>query len=221
MGEGLVLESGTHSDLIEADGAYARLVQAQKLREGRETGGVDSDGVSEDKHDIEKEAREEIPLGRKNTGHSLASEILEQKRKAMEASGQNGEEEALGIFYLFRRMAPLVRDQWKNYLLGAMFACCTCVIFLCNPFSHITFLVTGMVYPAFGVVYAKGITGFSLQDPHARRFAGDRSALWYVYYAQKTHLIVTLFSLGSSLSPSSQHCQLVSKTICLHMLLRC
>jgi len=44
-----------------------------------------------------------------------------------------------------------------------------------------------MVYPAFGVVFANGITGFSLTDNHARRVAGDRNALWCVYYAQKTY----------------------------------
>jgi len=127
MGDGLVLESGTHNDLIQAGGAYARLVQAQKLREGHENSAlVESDNVSE--HDMEKAAREEIPLGRKNTGHSLASEILEQKRKAMEASGQDKEED-LGLFYLFKRMAPLIRDQWKNYFLGAIFACRTSFIF--------------------------------------------------------------------------------------------
>jgi len=128
MGDGLVLESGTHNDLIQAGGAYARLVQAQKLREGHENSTpAESDNVSE--HDMDKEAREEIPLGRKNTGHSLASEILEQKRKAMEASGQDKDGEDLGLFYLFKRMAPLIRDQWKNYFLGAIFACCTSFIF--------------------------------------------------------------------------------------------
>jgi hypothetical protein len=57
-------------------------------------------------------------------------------------------------------------------------------------------LVTGMVYPAFGVVYGdpnisfrfhllmicvwigKGIQTFSYPDPHQRRVEGDRNALW-------------------------------------------
>ena len=48
MGDGLVLESGTHNDLIQGGGAYARLVQAQKLHGGREnTARVDSDDVSD------------------------------------------------------------------------------------------------------------------------------------------------------------------------------
>jgi len=36
-----------------------------------------------------------------------------------------------------------------------------------------------MVFPAFGVVYAKGIKGFSDFDPHQRRHDGDRTALWF------------------------------------------
>ena len=35
-----------------------------------------------------------------------------------------------------------------------------------------------MVYPAFGVVFSKGISGFSKIDPRERRHEGDRNALW-------------------------------------------
>jgi hypothetical protein len=37
-----------------------------------------------------------------------------------------------------------------------------------------------MVYPAFGVVYAKGIQGFSAIEASDRRHQGDRNALWCV-----------------------------------------
>ena len=56
-----------------------------------------------------------------------------------------------------------------------------------------------MVYPAMGIVFGNffrfqlarstsqnnisvgnGINGFSKLDPHERRFAGDRNALWHV-----------------------------------------
>jgi ATP-binding cassette subfamily B (MDR/TAP) protein 1 len=157
MGDGLVLEYGTHDELLSAEGAYARLVQAQRLRETKDG----DDGDDDESEDMEKAAREEIPLGRKNTSQSLASEILEQKRKAQEQSGETDKDEDYGILTLFGRMAPLIRDQWKNYLLGAIFAS-----------------MTGMVYPAFGVVYAKGIQGFSATDSHTRREMGDRNALY-------------------------------------------
>ena len=35
-----------------------------------------------------------------------------------------------------------------------------------------------MVYPAYGIVFAKGLNGFSDLDPHKRRHDGDRAALW-------------------------------------------
>ncbi|KAF4617465.1 hypothetical protein D9613_006094 [Agrocybe pediades] len=172
MGDGLVLESGTHNDLLAANGAYARLVQAQKLRES-ESGNKEDESDSEEE-DMEKAAREEIPLGRKNTQQSLASEILEQKRKAAEASQTGDEDDDFSMFYLFKNIAPLIRDQRRNYLLGAVFAS-----------------MTGMVYPAFGVVYARGIQGFSASNNHDRRFEGDRNALWMFIIA-----ILSTMSIG-------------------------
>jgi ATP-binding cassette, subfamily B (MDR/TAP), member 1 len=134
--EGAVLEIGTHNELLaNENGAYARLVQSQKLREAAEvTEATESD--EELPVDIEKAALEEIPLGRKNTGRSLASEIIEQKR-----SGASEERTDYGILYLFRRMGAINRSSWKTYLLGA---CCA--------------TITGLVFPAYGIVYAKGIT---------------------------------------------------------------
>lgn len=37
-----------------------------------------------------------------------------------------------------------------------------------------------MVYPAFGIVFAKGISVFSLESKAERRFEADRTALWFV-----------------------------------------
>ena len=123
MGDGLVLESGTHDDLLEADGAYTRLVQAQKLRDVAKGS---KDAVSEDSSDdgeVEKVAHEEIPLDRKNTLQSLASEILQRKRKEAESSESRDD---FSLFYLFKRMVPLIRDQWSNYSLAAVAACRKC-----------------------------------------------------------------------------------------------
>jgi len=124
MGDGLILESGTHEQLLAMNGAYSRLVQAQRLREGKEQAAIEvvepEDGVDEHT-DMENAAREEIPLGRRSTRQSLASQILEQSRKAAETSDDGDNDYSL--FYLTRRMAPFIRDQWKNYLIGSFFAC--------------------------------------------------------------------------------------------------
>src|SRR6266545_3635567 len=113
MGDGLVLESGNHEELLASNGDYSRLVQAQKLRGGKEQAGVESAEDSTEDHDVvdmEKTVREEIPLGRKDTSQSLASEILAQKRKAAQGSGKNRDDD-YGLPYLFLRMSALVRDQ--------------------------------------------------------------------------------------------------------------
>lgn len=135
MGDGLVLESGSHRDLLQAEGAYARLVQAQKLREGDEQSviPVDSDGLSEEGR-TEEAALENIPLGRKNTQHSQLSDTLEKRKK--ENASRNDEDD-YSLPHLFKRMAPLIRDQWRNYLIGSAFACGTSQCYLCSLHEYV------------------------------------------------------------------------------------
>jgi ATP-binding cassette subfamily B (MDR/TAP) protein 1 len=49
-----------------------------------------------------------------------------------------------------------------------------------------------MVFPAMGVVYAKGVEGFSHRDPSELRKAGDRNALWFFIIAILASLAVGL-----------------------------
>jgi ATP-binding cassette, subfamily B (MDR/TAP), member 1 len=128
MGGGCVLERGKHDELLsDEDGAYARLVAAQRLREARDeiivgdlvpVGQESSEKVVESSADIEKAAMEEVPLGRRNTSRSLASDIIEQ-RKSQRLSNQ---EKDHSLFYLFKRMGRINSAEWKQYLLGCLFA---------------------------------------------------------------------------------------------------
>jgi ATP-binding cassette subfamily B (MDR/TAP) protein 1 len=125
MGDGLVLEQGTHSELLaDEDGPYTCLVQAQKLRERQDTSTKDLDTASgEENEDIEKAVREEVPLGRKNTGHSLASEILEKRRREGGGDIENGGGDPdHTLTYLFKRMGLINREGWIKYAFGTMFA---------------------------------------------------------------------------------------------------
>ncbi|KAI0755198.1 P-loop containing nucleoside triphosphate hydrolase protein [Daedaleopsis nitida] len=176
MGNGLVLESGTHNDLLrDENGPYARLVHAQKLRDAREKRTLDSDsdtaasGENEEAADIEKEAADEVPLQRQKSGRSLASEILEQRQK-----DDAEKKHDYSMYYLFKRLGKLNRDSWKMYLFGAIAA-----------------IGNGATYPAYGVVFAKGINTFSELDPHDRRRDGDRNALYFFIIA-----ILSMWAVG-------------------------
>jgi ATP-binding cassette, subfamily B (MDR/TAP), member 1 len=130
MGDGLVLQQGTHDELLaDEKGAYARLVHAQKLRERQETtdkvGDDSSISGSGDSEDMEKVAREDVPLGRKNTGHSLASEILEKRQKQLGDVEKGHGDPDHSLPYLFYRMGMLNRKGWKNYAAGSVFAIST------------------------------------------------------------------------------------------------
>jgi ATP-binding cassette subfamily B (MDR/TAP) protein 1 len=61
----------------------------------------------------------EVPLGRKNTGHSIASEILEKKKLATPVD-QTRQDYSLP--YLFKRMGKINKDMWAKYLFGVIFA---------------------------------------------------------------------------------------------------
>jgi ATP-binding cassette subfamily B (MDR/TAP) protein 1 len=120
MGDGAIIEQGTHNELLRDEkGPYSRLVHAQKLRE-RQTKGVDGEAAAGGEwEDVEKEALKEEPLGRKNTGRSLGSEIIEQRQQA----GDNAEKSKdHGLPYLFMRMGKINRDSWPKYLFGTIFA---------------------------------------------------------------------------------------------------
>lgn len=169
MGEGLVLESGRHAELLrDENGPYARLVAAQRLKETQIEEDESEILTADDTDDMEKAAREEIPLGRRTSSRSLVSDIVERNKQQ-----EQKEKKDYSVLYLFMRIGSLNPEGYNTYLIGTCAAICI-----------------GLVYPAFGIVYAKAITGFSLETTQERRHAGDRNALWLFVIAILSALFI-------------------------------
>ncbi|GAA6011936.1 hypothetical protein JCM10207_003434 [Rhodosporidiobolus poonsookiae] len=188
--------SAHHILLENPDGAYSKLVNAQKFREQAEDDEKESDSILDSEEQpavpgeltraqLDELARNEKPqfenIKRVGTGRSLASEALERKQHDLEAGGQIGPVQH-GFPYLIARMYKLNRDQWQKYVVGFCAA-----------------VGTGMVYPVFGIVFGGMISIFSedTEDPAGRRairHGGDRYAL----YLSTIFIVVQNWAYGAT-----------------------
>jgi ATP-binding cassette subfamily B (MDR/TAP) protein 1 len=128
MGDGLVLEEGTHSELLRNNsGPYARFFAAQKLHEKPEVEFRDSDNDIESGKgvDMAKKAQEEVSLRRRSSSHMLPGEIIGQKN-----TPEMDQDNDHNLPYVFMRIVNLNRDAWKRYGIGAVAAWRT-YLFVC------------------------------------------------------------------------------------------
>ncbi|KIK26702.1 hypothetical protein PISMIDRAFT_8742, partial [Pisolithus microcarpus 441] len=173
MGEGIVLEQGTHSELIARNGAYARLVQAQKLREAKE-GETEADiGVVSTAEDKEKVIADDVPLARRETKQSVTSDLARQKNE--ERGKAEVDENSYGLMYLFRRVGSLNPDGYRFYVIGTIAA-----------------MTTGMIFPVFAIIYGQALAGFSQPDASVRRHDGNMNALWFFIVAIISSVVITI-----------------------------
>lgn len=132
MGDGELIESGTHDELLaNSDGAYARLVNAQKLREQEpaDDNVTDPDALLETTtpaatlETIEEDEKaislldSEDGLKRVNTGNrSIASEALSRRNRFRKEKEQT----EYGMVYLFKRMGAINSDDKGIYIWGTL-----------------------------------------------------------------------------------------------------
>lgn len=140
MAEGVVLESGTHDELVKKEaGHYARLVQAQELREhelpGDDSGGIITE-VRKVGQDIYKAGKEGILPGCRNPdSHSFGREFPEQQQK----ENSPKVEKHYGIFYLFKRIGSLNPAGYTRYIIGTFCAICMFYPLLVSDHAHVFF----------------------------------------------------------------------------------
>jgi ATP-binding cassette subfamily B (MDR/TAP) protein 1 len=174
VGAGEIIEQGTHNSLLELEGSYYGMVQAQKLQQEAEKAAVEEDSDSDDAATSQasevkrvQSRRSEIVekpiLDRRSTRQSVASEVLAAKRAE---EGETQENTKLySLFYLGKRCYAINREGKWQYLLGFFASICS-----------------GAVYPALAVLFGKAINDFSLRGSELTS-ATNRNALWYFIVA--------------------------------------
>lgn len=111
---GNVVEEGTHHDLLgNPDGAYSKLVNAQKLRE---EANEEFQEQEEDPEQLMAEEQQKLgdELKKSATTRSAASIALSAKQNAKGSGHKN-----YGIASLFFRIGKLNSGQFKVYAVGA------------------------------------------------------------------------------------------------------
>ncbi|KAI0375403.1 multidrug resistance protein 1 [Pilatotrama ljubarskyi] len=186
MENGVVVESGTHDELLrDENGAYSRFVLAQKLRSANADlalGTADEVAAPhENGTDPEKQATAEDPfaLQRTKTERSVTSQVPVYGKD--KEAGQKKDGYSMGD--VIARLASINRDQWKRYV-----------------FATIGAIANGAAYPCLGIVFARGINGFSDTTNAQRRFDGDRNALWFFVIALAAMIVNSIqhYCFGSS-----------------------
>jgi ATP-binding cassette subfamily B (MDR/TAP) protein 1 len=117
IGDGLVLEHGTHSQLLgNPNGPYSRLVTAQNLRDQSEVTTKKSENASAGSGEAEdvQTAAEDIEC--RNTTHTLAKDGEHRKEYDYETGPE------YNLLYMVKRVAGLNLASWLNYGCGIIAA---------------------------------------------------------------------------------------------------
>lgn len=130
--QGKIVESGTHNELLERKGAYAKLVSAQALREEVQTNDHTEEDNDEDARAEKaafKEADTERKMMRRPTAVSVASDA------PLQGGNKTKKHSAVSLFW---RIGRLNREMVGMYAIGLI----GCVL-------------TGAVYPVFGILFVR------------------------------------------------------------------
>lgn len=191
MAKGQILEQGTHSSLLAANGAYARLVQAQTLTSSAASDVADSSSTSDEEEEAKKEQHTEIELSRSLTRYATADRLHLQSlgdRDNYENFKQYG---LVGTVLQMMRVTP----ELNKIYLPVVLLCIAASEQIPSPTKHIemTDSSVGGVFPGQAVLLGGVMDIFQLPLDEMRR-RGNFLAL--MFFVLGIGCLVVYFSLG-------------------------
>lgn len=175
---GRIEEQGSHDQLLDGNGAYFRLVEAQRINEEKEAEAVSADDAEETEASFEEKEIERTTslinmsrtvsagtqlskrtsygmkagnLERQNTGKSLSSIVLSKKE-------QDKEKPTYSLWTLIKFIFSFNRKETPFMMFGLVFAC-----------------LSGGAQPTQSVLYSKAITTLSLPASEFAKLKHDAS----------------------------------------------
>jgi ATP-binding cassette, subfamily B (MDR/TAP), member 1 len=149
MSEGRIVEQGTHDDLLERQGAYHSLVNAQQIGDQSQRSAAEDEKAAMVEEELTRVATsksgpasaapedEKLALGRTTTSKSISSQVLEKKGSEQDPR--------YSLISLIKFIASFNRKEWHLMLLGLFFS-----------------VISGGGQPTQGVFFAKSIDALSL-----------------------------------------------------------
>lgn len=193
---GKIAEQGTHDELLDSNGAYYKLVEAQRLNEEKDS----ASALDEDIDDSENQDEvEQINMTRTLTSKSIGSQLGEKSdfiskqntKKSVSSmvlakSGQDAEKK-YSLMTLIKFILKFNHPELKFMLIGLVFA-----------------ILTGGGQPTQAVLFSKAITTLSLPESQYAKLKHDAS-FWSLMFLMLGLSQLILHSLqGMSFAFSSE-----------------
>ncbi|CAG8595233.1 12948_t:CDS:2, partial [Acaulospora morrowiae] len=145
MNQGVIVEIGNHEELMEKQGYYSKLVEAQQIHLIKESQALDSPSIPPEDSDIllaTKNREEELRLIRRvTTNRSVSSAVLEGRKADLESATKHDYEYT--TWELFKKVMKINRPEAPIMFVGLIAA-----------------IICGLVYPAYALVFANILQSF-------------------------------------------------------------
>lgn len=195
MKDGRIVEQGTHSDLLETNGAYAALVQAQRLQRSQEDESpIDEKAAAATEAELDKvvtrqsssagnsidPADKRPGLGRNpSSAKSVSSKVLAEKG--------NEDDVKYSLWTLIKFIASFNKTEWPFMLLGLFFN-----------------IIAGAAQPVQGIFFAKAIVALSQPLSRGAQIRSDVD-FWALMYLMLAFIqLFAMWTQGISLAICSE-----------------
>ncbi|KAK5076742.1 GTPase-activating protein [Lithohypha guttulata] len=198
MKDGRIVEQGTHSDLLESNGAYAALVSAQRIQKNQDQQDVPA---LDEKAALTTESELDKAVSRKSSSAGSASADPADKRPGLSrnestkgsisakvlAGKSNDDDVKYSLWTLIKFIGSFNKKEWHFMLLGLFFN-----------------IIAGSTQPVQGIFFAKAIVALSQPLSQAAQIRRDVN-FWALMYLMIAFVqLCAMWTQGISLAICSE-----------------